>query len=81
MAASEQKRLFEMESTAEVKASTIGSFGETFVGGTYTYISGTIQTNFDVIVREKSRLKSLSGWYNYNLSFVFRIYVSCLIES
>ncbi|VDK67821.1 unnamed protein product, partial [Onchocerca ochengi] len=60
MAASEQKRLFEMESTAEVKASTIGSFGETFVGGTYTYISGTIQTNFDVIVREKSRLKSLS---------------------
>ncbi|CAG9530513.1 unnamed protein product [Cercopithifilaria johnstoni] len=57
MAASEQKRLFEMESTVEVEASTAGSSGDTLVGGTHTYISGTTQSSFDVIIR-KSRMKS-----------------------
>ncbi|KAL3993623.1 Ubiquitin carboxyl-terminal hydrolase family protein [Acanthocheilonema viteae] len=57
MAASEQKRLFEMESTVEVEASTAGSSSDTLVGGTHTYISGTTQSSFDVIIR-KSRMKS-----------------------
>lgn len=60
MAASEQKRLFEMESTVEVEASTADSSGDTLVGGTQTFISGTTQSSFDVIIR-KSRMKSLNG--------------------
>uniref|UniRef100_A0A1I7VC83 Ubiquitin carboxyl-terminal hydrolase 47 n=1 Tax=Loa loa TaxID=7209 RepID=A0A1I7VC83_LOALO len=60
MAASEQKRLFEMESTIEVEASTASSSGDTLVGGTHTYISGTTQSSFDVIIHGKSRMKSFS---------------------
>lgn len=61
MAASEQKRLFEMESTVEVEASIASSSGDTLVGGTHTYISGTTQSSFDIIIRGKSRVKSLNG--------------------
>ncbi|KAM3720075.1 Ubiquitin carboxyl-terminal hydrolase [Dirofilaria immitis] len=60
MAASEQKRLFEMENTVEVEASTASSSGDTLVGGTHTYISGTTQNSFDVTIRGKSGLKSLN---------------------
>ncbi|KAK6103014.1 Ubiquitin carboxyl-terminal hydrolase family protein [Brugia pahangi] len=60
MAASEQKRLFEMESTVEVEASIASSSGDTLVGGTHTYISGTTQSSFDIIIRGKSRVKSLN---------------------
>lgn len=73
MAASEQKRLFEIErSTVEVEASTASSSDDTLVGGTHTYISGTTQSSFDVIFR-KSRMKSSNGLFEH-----FRTYTSFL---
>lgn len=61
MSASEQKRLLQVENTEEVEAGTASSSGDTFVGGTHTYISGTTQSNFDVIMLGRSRMKPNNG--------------------